>query len=181
MKMATALTLALSAGAMMLTSLAEAQSPQPSRPSQPAPGGPQVQPPRPSGPAIQPPRPGRPEIQPPRPGRPEIQPPRPPRPQPPRPPRPQPPRPPVIVNPGLSVATLYSGRNWRGNHLTVRRAISDLRQFGFNDRAVSLRGTGRWQLCSKTNFRGRCVTVRGSQSHLGGVAGEVSSIRYLGR
>jgi len=87
----------------------------------------------------------------------------------------------VIVNPGLSVATLYSGRNWRGNFLTVRRAISDLRQYGFNDRAVSLRGTGRWQLCSKTNFRGRCVTVRGSQSHLGGVAGEVSSIRYLGR
>lgn len=172
MRMAKTLVLALSAGAMMISPLAGAQTTQPVRPTvQPVPGGPQIQPPRPGGPQIQPPRPGRPE----------IQPPRPPRPQPPRPPRPRPPHPPVIVNPGLSVATLYSGSHWRGNHLTVRHAIANLQHYGFNDRAVSLRGTGRWQLCSDANYRGKCVVVRGSQPNIGRIAHRVSSIRYLGR
>ncbi len=178
MKLATALPLTLSAIAMLLTPVAGAQTPQPIRPGQ---GGPQVQPPRPSRPEVQPPRPGRPEIQPPRPGRPEIQPPRPPRPQPPRPPRPQPPRPPIVVNPGLAVAVLYSGRQWRGTSVTIRRAAPDLRLYRFNDRAISLRATGRWQVCSEIWYRGRCVIVRGSDANLGRIAGSVSSIRYLGR
>jgi hypothetical protein len=87
----------------------------------------------------------------------------------------------VIVNPGLSTATLYSGQHWRGRHLTVRHAIDDLKRYGFDNHAASLRGTGRWQLCPKAHYRGRCITVHGSQSNLGRVAGKVSSIRYLGR
>lgn len=176
MKIAAACALILSAGSLMVTSLAGAQSVQPVSPvARPAPGGPQIQPPRPDRPQIQPPRPGGPQIQPPRPGRPEIQPPRP------RPPRPRPPRPPVVVNPGFSTATLYSGQHWRGHYLTVRHAISDLRQYGFDNRAVSLRGAGRWQICSKAHYRGNCITVRGSESYFGKLSGKVSSIRYLGR
>ena len=209
--------LAVAAGALLIGSVAEAQTQvQPTRP-----GGPQVQPPRPQppSPVIQPPRPQppRPVIQPPRPPhpvqpiivqprppRPVIQPPRPPHPvqpiivqprpprpviQPPRPPHPIRPRPPIIVipvwnyhNPGWAYgrAVLYSGAHYSGNYLTVRHNIPDLRQYGFNDRADSLHARGRWQICSKTRYRGRCATVRGSDPYLGRLTGEVSSIRYLG-
>lgn len=124
------------------------------------------------------------------PDRPVIQPPRPipprpvlPGPRPPRPPRPvlPGPRPPVVVNPGFGVAILYSRTGYRGNYLTVRRGIPDLRRYGFNDRAASLRGRGRWQLCARTGYRGPCVTVRAPRSSFGGLNGNVSSIRYLGR
>lgn len=111
-------------------------------------------------------------------GRPETQPPRP---QPPRPQPPRPPRPPVVVNPGWSTAVLYSGPRWQGHYLTVRHAIPDLRHYGFDNRAASLRATGRWQLCSRTRYRGHCITVHGNRRALGRVIGEVSSIRFLGR
>jgi len=116
----------------------------------------------------------------PRPDRPSIQPPRPipPRPIPPRPPRP---RPPVVVNPGFGVAVLYGRTGYRGNYLTVRRSIPDLRRVGFDDRAASLRGGGRWQVCSRTHYRGNCLTVRAPRSSFGRLNGNVSSIRYLGR
>ena len=185
--------LALTAGTSLASSpiLAQVQV-QPTQPSQP-----QVQPARPTKPAVQPVRPPRPVIQPVRPPRPEIQPPRPPRPeiQPPRPPRPQPPRPirprpPVVVNPGWGQhhpgwaygrAVLYSGRYYSGHYMTVRQNIPDLSRYGFNDRADSLHARGRWQICSKTRYRGVCVTVRGSDPHLGRLTGRVSSIRYVGR
>ena len=144
---------------------------------------------------VQPTHPTRPQIQPtrPQPPSPVIQPPRPqpPRPviQPPRPPHPIRPRPPIIVipvwnylNPGWAYgrAVLYSGAHYSGHYLTVRHNIPDLRQYGFNDRADSLHARGRWQICSKTRYRGRCATVRGSDPYLGRLTGEVSSIRYLG-
>lgn len=198
MRKSIALALTLSFGSLGTASIVEAQSAATAPVTRPAPvpSGPSVQPPRPGRPEIQPPRPGRPEIQPPRPGRPEIQPPRPQPPRPPRPPRPEiqpprpipprpipprPPRPPVVVNPGFGVAVLYGRTGYRGNYLTVRRSIPDLRRVGFNDRAASLRGGGRWQVCSRTNYRGNCITVRAPRSSFGRLNGEVSSIRYLGR
>lgn len=132
--------------------------------------------PRPDRPQIQPPRPRPPE--PPRPPRPQ-----PPRPQPPRPPEPpRPPRPPVPPPVVRGTAILYSGPGWSGRYLTVRQNIPDLRRYGFEDRAVSLRTIGRWEICSERNYRGRCITVMGDQRLFGtGVRGRVSSIRYRGR
>lgn len=174
--------LAVAAGTLMLGSVAEAQT----QVQPPRPGRPQIQPPRPGGPQIQPPRPGGPVIVKPRPPRPEIQPPRP---TPPRPPKPiRPPRP-IIVNPGwghgapgwaYGHAVLYSGTHYRGHYLTVRSSIAELRQFGFDNRGMSLHARGRWQICSKSHYRGSCSTVRGSEGSFGRLAGQVSSIRYLG-
>lgn len=182
--------LAVAAGTLLIGSVAEAQTQV--RPTRP--GRPQIQPTRPGGPQIQPPRPGGPQIQPPRPQPPRPVKPRPPKPIKPRPPRPIGPRPPVhhrpvVVhhvwnqyNPGWAYghAVLYSGAHYSGDYITVRHNIPDLRQYGFNDRADSLHARGRWQICSKTRYRGRCATVQGSDPYLGKLTGEVSSIRYIG-
>jgi hypothetical protein len=178
MKKSIALAIALSLVGSGSTSLAAFQGtsqpatrPAPQRPvplPQPVPDRP-VPLPRPERPSIQPPRPPRPPV---------IQPPRP---RPPRPIPPRPPRPPVIVNPGFGAAMLFSRTGYRGNYLTVRRGIPDLRRYGFNDRAASLRGNGRWQVCARTNYRGPCMTVRAPRSSFGRLNGNVSSIRYLGR
>ena len=163
---------AFTAGALMLVPAAEAQT--------------QVQPTQPGGPQIQPPRPGRPEIVQPRPPQPEIQPPRPPRPRPPKPVRP--PRP-IIINPGwchgnpgwaYGHAVLYSGTHYRGHYVTVRSSVSELRQYGFDNRALSIHARGRWLICSKSQYRGDCITLRGSDPSFGRLAGRVSSIRYIG-
>jgi hypothetical protein len=178
MKTSIALAVAMSLAGLGSTSLAAFQvttqpvtRPAPERPvplPQPVPDRPVIQPPRPQPPRPQPPRPPRPEIQPPRP-------------IPPRPIPPRPPRPPVVVNPGFGAGILYARTGYRGNYLTVRRSIPDLRRYGFNDRGASLRGRGRWQVCARTNYRGPCITVRAPEPSFGRLNGEISSIRYLGR
>lgn len=163
--------------------------------TRPAPGTPTIQPVKPGGPQIQPPRPvkptpvrPRPPIQPPRPVKPK--PPRPPKPI--RPPRPIPPRPvrpvrPIVINwgyhhPGWAYghAVLFSGNHYGGHYITIRQNVTDLRHYGFNDRAQSMHARGRWQVCTKVNYRGRCHTVRGSDPLLGRLNGNVTSLRYLG-
>jgi len=151
--------------------------------------------PAPGTPTIQPVQPGRPEIQPPRPIPPRpIQPPRPVKPKPPKPirpipPRPVHPRPPITVNPGWGVhhpgwaygrAVLFSGNYYGGHYITIRQNVTDLRRYGFNDRAQSMHARGRWLVCTKVNYRGRCHTVRGSDPLLGRLNGNVTSLRYLG-
>jgi hypothetical protein len=139
------------------------------------PGGPQIQPPRP-----QPPKPVKP--------RPPIQPPRP---RPPKPVKPRPPqynyeynwrhhyRPPHYV--GWNQAILFTSYYGGGQYMTVRHNIPDLRRYGYGDRTRSLYATGRWMVCSKTNYRGTCRTYRGRQGSLGSLNGRVSSIRFVGR
>lgn len=133
-------------------------------PARPDPSGPQIQPPRPSKP--QPPKP---------------QPPRPPKPQPPRPPRPpQPPRPPIVVRDSI---ILYSHTSFRGESIRLTGSASSLGMFNFNNRAVSVRVTGRWQVCDRTRYHGTCRTISGSSSNLAriGLSERISSVRYLGR
>lgn len=176
---------ALTLGALLLAPVTQAQSQvKPTRPD-----GPQVQPPRPGGPQIQPPRPVGPQPVRPRPPRPEIQPPRPPRPVRPQPVRPIRPIRPIIVNPGwghgnpgwaYGHAILYSGSHFRGHYLTIRSSAADLRQYGFDNRTMSLHARGRWQICSEPHYRGNCVTLHDGSPSFGRLAGRVSSIRYLG-
>jgi hypothetical protein len=161
--------LALTAGTSLLaTQQIQAQT-------RPAPGTPTIQPVKPGGPQIQPPRPVKPTpVRP----RPPIQPPRPVR-----------PRPPITVNPGWNYhhpgwaygrAVLFSGNYYRGHSMTIRHNVPNLRSYGFNDRAESMHARGRWQVCSKVNYRGRCHIIRGSDPHLGRLGGDVTSLRYLG-
>lgn len=59
--------------------------------------------------------------------------------------------------PAYGQATLYSGLNFTGQTFQTDREYSNLPGY-FNDRALSLRLTGRtpWELCSDSNFRGTC-------------------------
>jgi len=53
--------------------------------------------------------------------------------------------------------TIYDGPNFRGQPFDANREVTNLpRQY--NDRAMSLRiqGRGAWQVCSDSDFRGRC-------------------------
>jgi hypothetical protein len=63
-------------------------------------------------------------------------------------------------------AILYEQPGFRGRSVTVSGESSNLRNEGFNDRAMSIRLRGTWQLCSDANYRGSCVSVRGDQSDL---------------
>jgi len=74
-------------------------------------------------------------------------------PVPPRPGFPGPGRPPF----GRSSITLFSGPDFTGQPFQTRDEVTNLpRQY--NDRAMSLRidGRGAWQVCSDSDFRGRC-------------------------
>jgi hypothetical protein len=76
---------------------------------------------------------------------------------------------------------LYSQRNFRGQRIRLTTSVSDLRWYNFSGRTESFRVRGQWRLCSQTNFRGHCTTVRNSRSSLGGTAGgNVRSVRFLG-
>lgn len=76
---------------------------------------------------------------------------------------------------------LYSQRNFRGQRIRLTTSVSDLRWYNFSGRTESFRVRGQWRLCSQTNFRGHCTTVRSNRSSLGAVAGgNVRSARFIG-
>jgi len=82
---------------------------------------------------------------------------------------------------GFGSIDLFSSTNFRGSRVRLTTSVSDLRWYGFGGRTQSFRAHGRWRLCSQTNYRGHCSTVRGSRSSLGATAGgNVRSARFLG-
>lgn len=90
-----------------------------------------------------------------------------------------PPRKPAPFRPQL---VLYAGPNFVGEYRIVRGSVPRLVDIQFNDRASSLRATGRWQVCTNPYYTGRCVVVRGAYGGLGGVqmSDKISSVRYIG-
>ena len=155
------------------------------------------------------PAPGTPTIQPVRPGGPQIQPPRPVKPTPVRPEaadpaaaadqaQATPSAAPCPSNPGASGAAdrhqlgrsssglglwprgAVQRQHYGGRSVVIRHNVPDLRSYGFNDRAQSMHARGRWQVCEKLNYRGRCHIVRGSDPLLGRLNRDISSLRYLG-
>jgi hypothetical protein len=76
-------------------------------------------------------------------------------------------------------AILYERTGFRGRSVTVTGEASNLRDLGFNDKAMSIRVRGTWQLCSDARFRGQCVSIRGDQDDLGrlGLPRTLSSLR----
>ncbi len=79
---------------------------------------------------------------------------------------------------------LYEHDDFEGRRFGSNSAVVDLARRDFNDRASSVViRSGRWDLCSDADFRGRCVTLGpGSYTHLRdqGLNDAVSSLRPSG-
>jgi hypothetical protein len=75
--------------------------------------------------------------------------------------------------------TLFSRPDFRGQSVTVTNSVTDMRRVGFMDRTGSAQAQGRWQVCSRTHFRGHCQTVRGSERRLWMSTGRVASARRM--
>lgn len=73
-------------------------------------------------------------------------------------------------HPGGEALTLYSGPNYTGSSITLRREESDLGRRDFNDRARSIRysGNSSWRLCQHQRFEGACMEVRADMPNIGG-------------
>lgn len=89
-------------------------------------------------------------------------------------PRPAPPFRPELV--------MYAGPNYVGEFRVLRGSVPRLVDIQFNDRASSLRATGRWEVCTNPYYTGRCAVVRGGYPGLGGLqmSDKISSVRYVG-
>lgn len=81
---------------------------------------------------------------------------------------------------GRSSLTLFSAPNFGGRPFQTASEITNLPKQD-NDRAMSLRIEGRraWQLCTDSDFRGRCQVFDHDVNDLRpfGMAGQVSSMR----
>ncbi len=80
--------------------------------------------------------------------------------------------------------TLYQYEGFGGPSYSATGSVSNLSDWGFNDRAASVRvRRGAWQLCSDAFYRGQCVTLQpgdyGSLRAMG-LANAVSSLREVG-
>jgi uncharacterized protein YcfJ len=77
----------------------------------------------------------------------------------------------------------YERQGFEGRSFTTEKPIGNLEQYGFNDRASSvvvLRD--RWEACTDTRFRGRCIVLRpGRYPSLAamGMDDRVSSVRTV--
>jgi hypothetical protein len=80
-------------------------------------------------------------------------------------------------------ATLFEGPNFTGRSVTVVGDVSNLSNYGFNDRAQSLRLEGRWRLCEHSGFEGRCVEQAGEIPELNtmALAERITSLAPVGR
>lgn len=81
--------------------------------------------------------------------------------------------------PPPAALTLHDAADLRGRSLFVDATVYNLRDQGFNDRALVVEvHAGRWQLCSSSDFRGRCAEFGPGWHRLPeGLAGELSSLR----
>jgi|GEM_PF-312887 len=75
--------------------------------------------------------------------------------------------------------TLYDGKNYTGEAVTIDGPVERLVDLRFNDRASSAEISGFWELCNGTSFRDTCEIVNFSMSDLGAVRlnDNISSLR----
>ncbi len=78
--------------------------------------------------------------------------------------------------------TLYEGPNFSGRSITIDQDYTNLPR-EYNDRALSLRVQGSWQVCQDANYRGQCISVDRDVRDLDrmGLGQAISSLRYEGR
>lgn len=81
---------------------------------------------------------------------------------------------------GNNAITVYRDANYRGQSMTFRQEVPNLRNSGMNDAISSMRlGRGAWEVCEDANYRGRCQIIDGDVSNLGrtGWNDRISSLR----
>jgi beta/gamma crystallin len=85
---------------------------------------------------------------------------------------------------GYTGITVYEDPNFRGDSVTFRNEVADLRQHGLNDRISSLEvdGNQAWEVCRDVNFQGGCRVFQGSIDDLRaeGWNDRISSMRSVG-
>ena len=81
--------------------------------------------------------------------------------------------------------TFYEGEGFRGRGFTTKRALTNFKNTGLNDRASSVVvDSGDWIVCDDSEYRGRCVLLRrGAYDSLRGmgVDNRISSVRQADR
>ena len=81
---------------------------------------------------------------------------------------------------GNGSITVYRDANYRGQSMSFRQEMPNLRNSGMNDAISSMRlGRGSWEVCEDANYRGRCEIVRGDMRNLAstGMNDRISSLR----
>jgi hypothetical protein len=85
---------------------------------------------------------------------------------------------------GYSGITVYEHPDFRGDSVTFRNEVADLRQHGLNDRISSLDvdGNQAWEVCRDINFGGGCRVFTGTIEDLrdAGWNDRISSMRAVG-
>nr|WP_314436597.1 beta/gamma crystallin-related protein [uncultured Brevundimonas sp.] len=83
---------------------------------------------------------------------------------------------------GRTAITVYDNANFRGSSREFVDEDTNLGRTPFNDRIVSIRVQGRWEVCTDANFRGRCRVIDRDVSRLdGNFYRSISSLRPVGR
>ena len=85
---------------------------------------------------------------------------------------------------GYSGITVYEHPDFRGESVTFRNEVPDLRQHGLNDRISSIEvdGNQAWEVCRDVNFEGGCRVFDGTIDDLRsqGWNDRISSMRAVG-
>lgn len=85
---------------------------------------------------------------------------------------------------GYGGITVYEHPDFRGDSVTFRNEVPDLRQEGLNDRISSLEvdGNQAWEVCRDVNFGGGCRVFQGNIDDLRseGWNDRISSMRAIG-
>lgn len=85
---------------------------------------------------------------------------------------------------GYSGITVYEHPDFRGDSVTFRNEVADLREHGLNDRISSLEvdGNQAWEVCRDINFGGGCRVFQGPIDDLRaeGWNDRISSMRAVG-
>ncbi len=85
---------------------------------------------------------------------------------------------------GYSGITVYEDPDFRGESVTFRNEVSDLRQHELNDRISSFEvdGNQAWEVCRDVHFRGGCRIFQGTIEDLRseGWNDRISSMRAVG-
>jgi hypothetical protein len=89
----------------------------------------------------------------------------------------------AIATQAASQATFYENENFQGETFTTKKAVANLRNTGFNDRASSVVVLhDRWEACENARFGGKCLVLRpGRYPSLTsmGLDNRVSSVRSI--
>lgn len=85
---------------------------------------------------------------------------------------------------GYSGITVYEHPDFRGDSVTFRDAVPDLREHGLNDRisSIDVNGNQAWEVCRDINFEGGCRVFQGTIDDLRaeGWNDRISSMRAVG-